>query len=113
MTDIEPTAAPVDDVDTAVDGDDSTSLPKGLYPKKDWCLEDFEIGKPLGKGQFGTSTTAGLDRCGPVDSVPTGCVPARCCLRVNRKCLPRAREAHQVYCCPKGAVQATDRKGGR
>ncbi len=24
-------------------------------PKKDWCLEDFEIGRPLGKGQFGMS----------------------------------------------------------
>jgi hypothetical protein len=36
-------------------GDGGLHLPPGVYPKRDWTLDDFEIGKPLGKGQFGGS----------------------------------------------------------
>ncbi|XP_073538869.1 aurora kinase A [Phyllobates terribilis] len=31
----------------------ATVLPKEEGKKKQWCLEDFEIGRPLGKGKFG------------------------------------------------------------
>lgn len=34
---------------------DSTDLAPNAEPKmKKWCLEDFDIGKPLGKGKFGS-----------------------------------------------------------
>ncbi|KAM4691972.1 aurora kinase A [Rhinophrynus dorsalis] len=31
----------------------NTAAPKNEGKKKQWCLEDFEIGRPLGKGKFG------------------------------------------------------------
>ncbi|MEE6506387.1 hypothetical protein FKM82_007648 [Ascaphus truei] len=31
----------------------NANLPRGEVKKKQWCLEDFEIGRPLGKGKFG------------------------------------------------------------
>ncbi|XP_040292465.1 aurora kinase A [Bufo bufo] len=31
----------------------ATPIPKEEGRKKQWCLEDFEIGRPLGKGKFG------------------------------------------------------------
>lgn len=52
MTD-DSVAAPAPSAELEEVEDGGVSLPPGIYPKKDWCLEDFEIGRPLGKGQFG------------------------------------------------------------
>ncbi|KAG8447097.1 hypothetical protein GDO86_014522 [Hymenochirus boettgeri] len=47
--------APSQNVDKRGDSDQSKmpAVPKEEGKRKRWCLEDFEIGRPLGKGKFG------------------------------------------------------------
>jgi hypothetical protein len=79
-----------EDASVAMDAD-SYDIPKELYPKKDWCLDDFELGRPLGKGQFGTT---------PLPAAAASCCPAW--LAAASRLLTQLAPMQQQHVVPRG-----------
>ena len=92
--------------------EDVTSLVRTIKPQngRQWRIEDFDIGKPLGRGKFGQSNVIAINSqsfCGIIFAIRVVHAPI-CFIFVDhlRQSVPCTNQQVQVHRCPQGPQQA-------